>query len=311
MSDDNILAGVLGALQGFQQSQGRYYDALAKRNDRTQAMRDELSLYQAKQPLEVATKQAEAQTTLNNQKSLAQYTSGLQKQSDYVSGQDILAAEPNLKIDPNKQYNKATIPLFKDKGDVTLGTKEQQQQDKLEEQARSRIATVRGDISLKNIETQRDAAIVAYNRISEVEKSGKTLNPIDYIDILGQIYKARTGSAPTEAVLNEANQATAKGKYGKAYTFFTGNQAPATTKDIMASLKDMASHMGQQADKLHDGYMKVHLDMPTRLESSRAEHLKTLSRGQSFSEATGLVPSPDGMPITTKTTKKSLDEIFK
>lgn len=173
------------------------------------------------------------------------------------------------------------------KMDATMGTKESQQQDRLEQQARNSVSQLRGDKSLARAEEQRDAAIVAYNRIQEIEQRGAELNPIDYTDILGQIYKARTGSAPTERVLEEIRQATAKGQFGKAYTFVTGQQAPATSKDITASLKDMASSMGQQADRFHEGYMKAHLIKPQGLEESRWQPILTTGRGQSFKEAIG------------------------
>lgn len=199
---------------------------------------------------------------------------------------------------------KATLPGLDNifKGEFTVGNKEEQQQDAMEDKQRNRIVSIRGDASLKNIETQRDAAIMAYNRIADVEKEGKTLNPVDYVDVLGQIYKARTGSAPTNEVLKEARQATLQGDFGKAYTFFTGNQAPATTKDIMASLKDMVLHMGTQADKMHEAYMAPHMDMPSRLEPSRADKLKKLARGMSFADATGAntAPPPGGSIVYAK-----------
>lgn len=165
-------------------------------------------------------------------------------------------------------------------------TKDSNHQDLLEQQARNQILSIRGDASLKNIENQRDAAITAFNRISEVEKKGGVINPIDYVDILGQIYRARTGSAPTNEVLSTAKQETLKGNYGKAYTYFTGDQSPATTPQIMASLKDMARSMGEQTDSMHEAYMKPHMDMPTGLKQDRAKRLVDLGRGMSFAEAT-------------------------
>lgn len=174
----------------------------------------------------------------------------------------------------------------------TISRENSKEQDKLEQQARQGLQSVRGDISIKNVEAQRDAAITAYNRLKQIEFSGKAPNPVDYVDILGQVYKARTGTAPTDVVLRDARQQTAEGNFGKVYTFFTGNQAPATSKEIASSLKDMVAHMGLQADELHSGYMQVHgADIfPTGLEKSRADRLAKLARGKSFTEATGAKP---------------------
>lgn len=170
--------------------------------------------------------------------------------------------------------------------DLNIGTKESNQQDKLEEQYRKSFQQIRGDPSIKRTEEQRDAAAIAYNRIKEVKDHGQVLNPIDYVDVLGQIYKARTGSAPTNEVLSSARQATAKGNFGKAFTFLTGEQAPATTQDIMQSLQDMAKSMGEQADKFHDGYMKSRMKPPLGLAHDRVANVAA-ERGMSFAEATG------------------------
>ena len=169
---------------------------------------------------------------------------------------------------------------------VAVNKQQQDRQDKLEHQFQQSITSIRGDMSLKNTETQRDAAISAYNRISHIEESGGLPNPVDYVDILGQIYKARTGSAPTEKVLDEARQQTSFGSFGKAWTYFTGQQMPATTQNIVSSLKDMVNDMGQQADKLHDGYMKSHITPPTGLDSETADRLINEGRGLSFAEGT-------------------------
>jgi hypothetical protein len=160
-------------------------------------------------------------------------------------------------------------------------------QSTLENQAVQRVASIRGDPSLKNIEEQRDAAITAYNRIGQIEKSGQGMNPIDYVDVLGQVYKARTGQAPTNEVLSQARQATLQGNMGKAFTFLTGQQAPATSHAIMGSLKNMVFNMGQQADTLHDGYMKSHLIKPTGLDDDRWQSIASTGRGLSFQDATG------------------------
>lgn len=166
--------------------------------------------------------------------------------------------------------------------DLNIGLREDQQQDRLEQQARQSVTNLRGDRSLARAEEQRDAAIVAYNRLSEIQKSGKGLNPVDYVDILGQIYKARTGNAPGEQVLKDIRQSTAQGQFDKAYTYVTGQQAPATSKDITHSLISMAKSMGEQADKFHEGYMNSHLIKPSSLKDERWKPILQTGRGVSL-----------------------------
>lgn len=187
----------------------------------------------------------------------------------------------------------ATHGEIKQKQAAIDDAKNQARQDRLEAAYRTAQTSVRGDASIARTEVQRDAAITAYNRIKEVKDSGETLNPIDYVDVLGQIYKARTGAAPTNEVLQTARQETAKGQTGKWYTYFTGKQAPATSADIQDSLMGMAASMGTQSDKIHSGYMKSRLKPPSGLDPDRIANVDA-GRGLSFQEATGYQPQIKG-----------------
>lgn len=208
------------------------------------------------------------------------------KMSAQSIGDKLPLIDTVMKAKASADAKKVGMAQAKSTHDLNLGLRQDQQQDRLEQNARMGVQNLRGDKSLARAEEQRDAAIVAYNRLDEIEKSGKGLNPVDYTDILGQIYKARTGQAPGEQVLNEIRQATAKGKIDKAYTFVTGQQAPATTQDITKSLKNMAMSMGNQADKFHEGYMKAHLIKPSGLDDARWEPIANTGRGVSFADAT-------------------------
>lgn len=190
-------------------------------------------------------------------------------------------------FDPTKQI---LVEPPADKS-TSITDKENARQDKLEHDYRQSLESIRGDSSIKRTEEQRDAAITVYNRIKEVKDHGQVLNPIDYVDSLGQIYKARTGSAPSVDVLQQARQSTLKGKYGAAYTLLTGEQAPATTESIMNSLQEMSKSMGDQADKFHSGYMRNRVKPPTGLAHDRVASIDA-ERGMSFAEATGQNQTP-------------------
>lgn len=172
------------------------------------------------------------------------------------------------------------------------GNSDKKEQDAYWRESVRGLQSIRGDSELKNTEAQRTAAITSYNRLRDIEMTGKAPNPIDYIDILGQIYKARTGTAPSQEVLKEAKQQTATGQFGKAFTYFTGQQAPGTSKEIAASLKDMVAHMGLQADDLHDGFMQAHGSQVfnPNMSPENVAKLSKIARGKSFTEATGVKP---------------------
>lgn len=178
--------------------------------------------------------------------------------------------------------------VFKEEPGNSLADKKEQ--DAYWRDAVRGLQSIRGDTAMKDIETQRNAAIQGYNRLKQIEFSGKAPNPIDYIDILGQVYKARTGTAPTQEVLKEAKQATSQAAIGKFWTLATGQQMPGTSKEIALSLKDMVTHMGLQADELHDGYMQVHGSQVfnPNMSEDNVKKLSKLSRGKSFADSTGV-----------------------
>jgi hypothetical protein len=172
------------------------------------------------------------------------------------------------------------------------GTADRKEQDAYYRDAVRGLQSIRGDQQVKDIETQRNAAISAYNRLKDIEYTGKAPNPVDYVDILGQVYKARTGQAPGEQILKDARQATSASQLGKFWTFASGQQMPGTSKEIAASLKDMVAHMGLQADDLHDGVMQAHGSMVfnPNMSQENVSKLSKVARGKSFAEATGVKP---------------------
>jgi hypothetical protein len=206
--------------------------------------------------------------------------------SDKMLRDKLPLVDTMMKAKASEDARKLGLEQTKVMRDLNVGLRTDQQQDKLEQNAKQMVSNLRGDKSLARAEEQRDGAIVAYNRLKEIQASGKEPNPVDYVDILGQIYKARTGVAPGEQILKDIRQATAKGSFDKAYTYVTGQQAPATTKDISNSLLNMAQSMGNQADKFHQGYMNAHLIKPHGLDDERWQPILKTERGMSFVEAT-------------------------
>lgn len=202
-----------------------------------------------------------------------------------MSAENIASTLPEVEKYMQKELGMAQVRSNKE---LATSMKDRDEQDKLYQQSLQNLNSVRGDSQLQKIEAQRDAATAAFNRLAELKARGEEPNPVDYTDILGQIYKARTGAAPTQEIMKAINQSTASGKLNHAYTFVTGRQAPATTADIAHSLQSMAFSMGQQADKLHDGYMRTRTGdaISPRLNADDRERLGKLARGMSFAEAT-------------------------
>lgn len=164
------------------------------------------------------------------------------------------------------------------------------EQDRLEAQAIDRLSKLRGDQSLARTENQRDAAIQAFNTIDRVKKEGRMPSQLEYYDILGQMWKARTGASPTDQALRDLDAKTFKGDLGKAFQYFSGKPAGVTTGDVLQNIQDFAADSGLQSDKFHSSYMDSHKLKPSGLEQSRWDPILNSHRGTSFVEATGYKP---------------------
>jgi hypothetical protein len=164
------------------------------------------------------------------------------------------------------------------------------EQDRLEQQAIDRLSKLRGDQSLARVENQRDASIQAYNTIERIKQEGRDPSKLEYTDLLGQMWKARTGSSPTDQALRDLDQKTAHGDIGKAYTYFAGKPGGATTPEVLQNIQDFIADSGTQADKLHSSYMDSHKLKPSGLEDARWQPVLNSHRGMSFVEGTGYKP---------------------
>lgn len=183
--------------------------------------------------------------------------------------------------------------IIKDKNDGA-GGKADNEYDKLEGQVINRIVGIRGDKSLARTEEQRDAAMQAFNTIASIKNEHRLPNQLEYYDILGQMWKARTGSSPTDQSIRDLDAKTFKGDLGKAYQYFSGDAAPRTTEGVMDAIQKFADVSGKQADKLHTGYMQSHLVKPKHMSQADFDRVVKANRGMSFEEGTAESRMPVG-----------------
>lgn len=194
-----------------------------------------------------------------------------------------------------------------EKGDHIIssqpGAHQDNEYDKLEGQVINRIAGVRGDRSLARVEEQRDASIQAYNTIAQVKAENRLPNQLEYYDILGQMWKARTGQSPSDQAIRDLDAKTLKGDIGKAYQYFSGNAAPRTTAEIMGAIQNFAKQSGQQADKLHNGYMQSHLVKPKNMSQADFDNIVSAHRGLTFAEGTAAAPAGNNSGLSPDESK--------
>lgn len=166
----------------------------------------------------------------------------------------------------------------------SLQGRKDQQQNQVEQNAIARLSSVRGDVPMSKVEQQRDAAISAYNTIQSAEHENRLPTQIEYLDLLGQLWKSRTGTAPTEQVLKEFNVGTMQQRLNKVGQYFTGKPMGANTKEVISALKDFVYTTGNSLDQTHEGYFKNHLIRPSGISDDKWNELKQMSRGNSFKE---------------------------
>lgn len=164
-------------------------------------------------------------------------------------------------------------------------TKHDSDQDRLEHNAIQSVQSLRGDKSLADAESKRDAAITVHQTIQNLKEQKRMPSKLEYYDLLGQMWKARTGTAPTDQAIKDLDSSTFKGDLGKAITYITGQTAPATTEGVLNNIQAFAEDSGRMADRLHAGYMKTHLIKPSGLDDDRWTPIASTGRGISFDEA--------------------------
>lgn len=178
----------------------------------------------------------------------------------------------------------------KAKGDQVItsqpGDKESNEQDKLEQNAISRVASVRGDPSIARIESQRDAASIAFNTIQKAKNDGREITQTEYYDTLGQLWKARTGASPTDQAIKDLDINTIQGALHKKLTWVDGKPRGATSQEVVNALQKFIEDSGNQADKLHEGYMKPRLIKPFGLSQERWKSIQESGRGLTYADAT-------------------------
>lgn len=205
-----------------------------------------------------------------------------------------------LTLQQGADYISKAHEMFKDQSPDT--SKEDNHQDTLEKQAIDRLTQIRGDSSIQRTELQRDAAGQAYNTLAKAESEGRPLNELENTDLLGQLWQARTGKAPTDSDMKAINGGMIKRSLNHAVAYATNdpNIVGATSEATFANLKQFVVATGQKADQQHDSYMAPRLIKPTALEDNRWQSILSTHRGMSYK---------DQMNVSDKTYKKQSSDL--
>jgi hypothetical protein len=244
----------------------------------------------------------QAQRIAKNQKDLDQSSATAGTAVSYITPEMAEKALPGYGSQIVQDYNKRNpnSPMTIDQASDSLGKakamldgaspqkddKYLANQDKLEKQAMDRVTTVRGDQSLIKTEAQRDAAAMAYQTIAKAQSEGRHLSSVEYNDLAGQLWKARTGATVTEQELKKLAPTTAQTSADHFAAWASGNPnlIGTTSTDTENNLKQFIQSSGETADNQHEAYMKPRMIKPTDLEQARWDRISSAGRGLSFAE---------------------------
>src|SRR5260221_3669290 len=167
------------------------------------------------------------------------------------------------------------------------------ERDRMWSQAVQTINQIRGDKPLVDSEVMRNGAISAYQAIDHIQKQGRAPNQYEYVDLLGQLWKARTGGTLTNEELRHMDAKTIQSQLGPIGTYFTGDPKAITTPGATNAIKDFVVQSGKTADQIHDNYMQTRgvgaaATRMKELYPDDADRLSKMARGMSFQDATGI-----------------------
>ena len=127
MSSDNLLAALVGVLEGSQRSVDMFLqDSLVRRRQREQGQ-IQMDIYRQKVPMERDQATFESDLQLEREREMAGYKSSLSvdesskdlqtktNPDDYIQGSDIMQFAPTLKLDANKKYSKSLLPVIENR----------------------------------------------------------------------------------------------------------------------------------------------------------------------------------------------------
>lgn len=206
-----------------------------------------------------------------------------------------------MKAQASKDAKEMGMKQLQANKETSIGLRDDQNQEKMEQQAKQMVANLRGDKSLARAEEQRDGAISVATTVNQLQKEGRLPSKLEYYDLLGQLWKARTGATPTDAAIRDLDTKTFQGDLNKAVSYITGKPAGGTTQAVLSNIQDFADHSGKLADQFHEGYMKAHLIKPQDLEDSRWKPIAETGRGINYSDAMKLLKTQKQTPATGST----------
>ncbi|SRR5258706_1708522 len=207
-----------------------------------------------------------------------------------MSAKTIAAQLPEVEKFMAKELGLKQIQANKE---LSLSMQKGNERDRMWNQAVQTINQIRGDKPLVDSEVMRNGAISAYQAIDHIQKQGRSPNQYEYVDLLGQLWKARTGATLTNEELKHMDAKTIQSQLGPIGTYFTGDPKAITTPGATNAIKDFVIQSGKTADQIHDNYMQTRGvgAAATRMKDlypDDADRLSKMARGMSFSDATGL-----------------------
>lgn len=264
---------------------------------------DVLGSVKADSPEKLTTAMTGVQSFFENKAVLVQQQEA-NKRSNYMLQQGLMP----VSMDKATTFDSATGTAYAPLPNFTPQS-QTIHQDSLANQAMQRISSARGDASLVRTELQRDAAAQGYNTLTKAESEKRPLSQLEYYDTLGQMWRAKTGTAPTVESMSSIDGKTVEQKLNNFGTFITGKPMAANSPAMISNLKSYIQDTGEQLDRSHDAYMAPHTIKPPGLSDEAWAPIAASARGLSFKDATDLVTIKSSTGKIKRVSRKQAKEL--
>lgn len=166
------------------------------------------------------------------------------------------------------------------------------------EKAKTAITSSRGDPALGDISKQQTAIGLGYRTLADVRAGKMTLTPAIWTDVMGQLWKGRTGGVPPEQVMKHLEQGNVVEAFRDTLNKLSGYELKQDVqpKVVIDNMLDFLDNSGKDVDERFQGLMASHLVKDDALPDDKYKELVDAVNKRTF---TGY----------TEAHRKKLDEI--
>lgn len=152
------------------------------------------------------------------------------------------------------------------------------------EKAKTAIMSSRGDPALGDISKQQTAIGMGYRTLVDVRAGKMTLTPAVWTDVMGQLWKGRTGGVPPEQVMKHLEQGNVVEAFRDTLNKLSGYELKQDVQPnvVIDNMLDFLDNSGKDVDERYQGLMASHLVKDDALPDDKYKELVDAVNKRSF-----------------------------